>query len=312
MITSRSFRLLGTLVLGVVLATASLHAPLAHAESVTVVPPKFELVANPGDHITEDLRVGNPGSADVIFQTDAEDFVASGDQGGVSFIEDANAPKSTFSLAKWVTIEPSQFTVAAGGERVIHVNIVVPKDGEPGSHFASVQIKLAQSGPPAAGSAAVESKINSLILLRVTGAVTEKITLENFSTSDSYFQHGPIDFTLKTKNEGNVHLAPKGTIVITDMFGRKVKEIPLKEANVLPLSERSVKTTWEDTNMIGRYTATLFATYGTDKVPLNASTSFIVLPVPIIIILLVIIFLILFFLFQRRRIRKFLHKLTSD
>lgn len=304
-------RLFATLAVAAITLLTPGSRQVAHAASLEVNPPKLELFGNPGDTLFEKIKVRNDDEAPATYSMGVEDFTASDEEGGVAFVEDPNAPRTSYSLASWITVDPPRFVVPGGGEKVINVTIKIPKDGEPGSHFASVQVSLAPA-TPVAGSASVESKLNSLILLRVSGNITEKVTLDSFKASDSYFQHGPIDFVLRAKNEGNVHLVPTGTITVKDGFNRKVKEIPLRGATILPGTARISKTTWEDKNMIGRYTATLVATYGENKQPLAASASFIVLPVSLLVLLGAVILAILLAISQRKKFRKVLHRLTAD
>lgn len=313
MITRRILIPLLVAVLGPLFACGGLLLPVqrAHAEAVTVIPPKFELFGNPGDIISEKLRVRNDGDTSIVYQIQVEDFQAAGEQGGVNLIDDPNAPTTAFSLKSWISVEPTRFTLNPGEERVLNYTIRIPKDGEPGGHYASILVKLGGQ-EQVTGGASVESNVGSLILMRVSGALTEKVKVENFSADKNYYQYGPVKFALKTKNEGNVHVAPTGTIVITDIFGKKVKEIPLTSANVLPNASRSINTNWEDKNMVGRFTATLVATYGQQKQTLTASTTFVVFPVVLIWIIGGGLILVILALTQRKKLRKLINKLTSD
>jgi hypothetical protein len=65
--------------------------------------------------------------------------------------------------------------------------------------------------------------------------------------------------------------------VITDLFGRKVDELPLNGLNVLPGATRKMDTEWSRTNLLGYYTATLVATYGQQNLPLTAAAKFAVI-----------------------------------
>ena len=282
------------------------------AETISVVPPKFELLGNPGDILNEEIKVGNSDASQVTYQTSVQDFNASGDTGGVSFVEDPNAPTTTYALAKWVTIEPSRLTVDANSQKTVSVTIRIPKNAEPGSHFASVQVALTPTASTVGGTATVSSKLNTLILLRVSGNTTEKLSVDYFRPVDSYNQKGPIDFDLRTTNGGNVHVAPAGTITITDMFNKKVAEIPLTSANVLPGGSRQIHTVWDSGNKIGRFTANLVATYGDSKQPIAVSTTFYIIPVPLLVGILALVLIIIFLITKRKKVRKFLNKLTSD
>ncbi|MEI6477499.1 MAG: Fn3-like domain-containing protein [bacterium] len=300
-----------SLLFSTLLLVAPLSVGIAHADTLTVSPPKFELFGNPGDTVNENLKVTNSGSSDATYQTKVEDFKAAGDQGGIDLVEDPKAPKTTYSLAKWMTVEPSSFTVPAGQQKVINISIRIPKSGEPGGHYASVQVRLAGDAV-VGGGASVITQLNSLILLRVSGNITEQLSLDSFKTDDSYYQHGPIAFNLRSTNTGNVHVAPSGTIVITDIFGRKVKELPLTEANALPGGSRSVNTIWEDSGYVGKYTATLVANYGQSKVPLTATTSFIIFPLLLVWICLGVIVVLLLLITQRKKVRRIINNLTRD
>ncbi len=285
-----------------------LSIPSAHADTVSIIPPKFEVFGNPGDTLTEKLKVNNSSVTEGTYQVQVEDFRAQGDDGSVDLVEDGS-PRTSYSLASWITTEPSSFTVAAGQEKVVTFTIKIPKTGEPGGHYASVLIKKA--GQTAPGSASVDSRIGSLVLLRVSGNVTESLTLDSFTT-DSYSQYGPVNFKLLFTNNGNVHIAPTGTIVISNLFGQKVKEIPVSGANVLPGANRLVTATWDSTNLVGRYTATYQATYGTPKQNLAATVSFVVFPVYLIFVVIIVIALVYLLIAKRKSLKRLINNITSD
>jgi len=282
---------------------------LAKADAVSVSPPRFELFGNPGDTISEKIKVGNDSTTAITYQTEVDDFDANGDQGGINLIG-PDAPETSISLAHWISVEPSRFTVAPNDETTITYTIKIPKTAEPGGKYASVLIKRA--GEQVDGGAEVDTHVGSLILLRVSGNISEKLSLDSFKTDDTYYQHGPINLALRTTNTGNVHVAPTGKIVITDTFGHKVTEINLTRANVLPTSSRVVATSWDQKNMIGRYTATLVATYGDTNQTLSASTTFIVIPVGLIVAVIVVIVLLILMVTQRKRFKRFINRLTAD
>lgn len=284
----------------------------ARANTVSISPPRFELFGNPGDVVREKLKVSNTGDTTVTYKVGTEDFSASGDDGGIAINESPDAPHTTFSLARWLTVEPSSFTVEPGKEKIIDIVVRIPKNGEPGGHYASVQIKVS-GGPTTGGGASVESRLNSLILLRVSGNITEKLSLSTFKASKGYYQKGPVQFNLRTINEGNVHVAPTGTIVITDMFKRKVAEVPLQPANVLPGSARAIATNWEKPG-IGRFTATLVANYGSSgkNQPITATANFIVMPMWLVYTIAGTLIFLILLITKRKTFKKILNKLTSD
>ena len=293
------------------LAVALLAFPaISRADSISIIPPKFDLFGNPGDTITDKIKVTNGSSASVVYQVIVEDFNAAGENGGISLQEDPESPSTNISLARWVSVSPSRFTVPANVDKVIDFSIKIPKGAEPGGKYASILITRA--GDKVDGGASVTSRVGSLVLLRVSGAVTEQLSLASFKTDDSYYQKGPVSLTLRSTNTGNVHVAPKGTIVISNIFGQKVKELPITEANVLPNSTRAVKMDWNDVGLVGRYTASLVGSYGTQNLPLVATTTFTVFPLWLMATLFGVLFVLYLLISQRKSFKKLINRLTSD
>lgn len=311
--TALSVFLSGTMVLTVLLT--GLLQPLTAKAAISVVPPRFEIFGNPGDTIVERLRIINDEDTQITFSVDIEDFTAGDDEGGVEFLDEDDQDTTSFRLARWVSVEPGRFTVNAGEERTIDIQIRIPSDAEPGGHFASVLVR--RSGAQVEGGAAVDTRVGTLILLRVAGDVQEKAAIDFFRPQDRFAQYGPVTLELRTQNNGNVHIAPKGNIVITDIFGRKVAELPLTTANVLPGSARIARTVWEQKNLVGRYTATLVAQYGQNPTgqeerTLSATTTFIVFPLYLLWIIIAVLVIGYLLITQRKKVKKFLNSITSD
>lgn len=279
-------------------------------KGLTIIPPKFELFANPGDTVTEKIRVRNESDAPVTYAIVTEDFASSGEEGGVTLEEPGS--ESGYSLATWLEPDRQDLILQPLEEATLTFNINVPRDAEPGGHYAS--LLFSSGGTDVPGAANVTQRIGSLVLLRVSGNVDENATIETFE-APSYSQSGPISLTLRVLNQGNVHIRPKGTIVITDLFGRKVEELPLNGANVLPGAVRKMTTEWNKDNLLGRYTATLVATYGQQNLPLTAATKFTVMsPTAAVLLGIALIAAIIFIISLisgRGRLKKAFKALTS-
>lgn len=278
--------------------------------SITIIPPKFETFANPGDTITEKIRIKNESNFPVNYSIVIEDFSSSGEEGYVVLEEEGT--DSSYSLANWIEPSVKDITLQPNEERPISFTVYIPRDAEPGGHYASILFQSGSDETP--GVANVSQRIGSLILLRVSGNVTEDAQIETFETP-TYSQEGPINFTLRVKNNGNVHIRPKGTIIITNIFGQKVEEIPLNGSNVLPDAIRKMDTQWEKESMLGQYTATLVATYGQQNLPLTAAVKFTVVSATSLILigvaLIASIVFILSLISGRSRLLKALRVLTG-
>jgi hypothetical protein len=137
----------------------------------------------------------------------------------------------------------------------------------------------------------VGSKRGALVLLRVSGNIREDLEVDTFST-EGFQEKGPINFTLKFQNNGNVHVRPAGFITITDTFGKQVVQIEIEQKNIIPGSVRDITTEWNNKKLFGRYTATLVANYGNEsKQVVTAVSSFTVFPWKIGLGLLAVLFI---------------------
>jgi hypothetical protein len=286
------------------------HIVNAQTRGITVIPPKFELFSVPGDTLTERIRLKNESSFPITVSVVIEDFTSAGEEGEVALEEESS--NTSFSLAKWVEPSSKDIVLQPNEETNVSFDINVPRDAEPGGHYAS--ILFASGGEAVPGAAAVTQRVGALILLRVSGNVEEKGIIETFETPN-YLQNGPVVFTLRVLNEGNVHIQPKGTIVVTNLLNQKVAELPLEGNNVLPGAVRKMETSWDKSNLLGVYTATLVATYGQQNLPLTAATRFTVaspIAAGALVIGIIALFIFVVSLFTgRKRLSKAMRVLTT-
>lgn len=267
-------RLTTALVVVLLLLFSSANSILAQeSRSITIIPPRFELFANPGEQLSEIIRVRNDSASPESLTVLVEDFTSTGEEGQV-VLEEGQSDQ-LYSLAKWIQTEATDIVIQPGEEKPFTFTISVPKNAEPGGHYASVLFQ-GGGGQVEGGGASVVQRVGNLILLRVSGNVTENAEIETFS-APTYSQTTPLNLSLRVKNNGNTHIQPKGTIIITDLFGKKVDELPLSGQNVLPGVVRKMDTEWNKPNVLGYYTATLVSTYGQQNLPLTAATKFLVI-----------------------------------
>jgi len=259
-----------------ILAWIFLGSHAAHAQEVglTISPLTFELTADPGDTITNELRVFNPTSNRFSVDMDVEDFTATGELGSV-IVE--TTEDETYSLKKWVVFDPPTFSLDPGEKQFVRFVINVPAEAEPGGHYGSILATIKASIGEVSGTG-VTSKVGALVLLSVPGTVTENLIVEEFSAPD-FQEGGPVPFVARFSNTGSVHVRPIGFVQITNLLGRKVEDVPFPQKNVIPGAKRLVEFDWLPSGFTaGRYTASLVGHYGQTNIPLSAVTTFWVLP----------------------------------
>jgi len=223
-------------------------------------------------------------------------FTALGEEGAVDLTED----ETSFSLASWITVSPSETEISGKGTAIFAFSTAVPLNAEPGGHFGSIIFRLKSQGPEQSG-ALVAQELGALILLRVAGKAKEGASLASFRSTKKIWEKGPVEFEIRVENEGNVHLKPTGVITITNLFGRKVASFPVDPRNVLPGAIRKSSATWDKKFLFGRYTASLALNYGSQGRVLTGATAFIGFPYRWGGLVLLGLLILAFFLYRARK-----------
>ncbi len=270
--------------------------------TLAISPQLLDTSANPGELITNIFRLTNASETSVDIRTTPKNFTPRGEEGSVDLTED----DTSYSLAKWISVEPETVTIDANQTYDFTVTIDVPENAEPGSHFGSV---VFQTIPPEDEDAValVSQEIAPVILVKIAGDTTEAATIEEFTSDKSFYsREDTITFNSRIKNTGNVHFKPTATITIKNMFGTEVASFTVDEKNVLPDSVRQITSEWQpEGQLVGRYTAQLTLVTGEDNQIETAEVSFIVFPYQIILpIVLGVVVIVVLCYKGRYRIRK--------
>jgi len=244
------------------------------SRSITISPFNFELTAEGGDVITNELRVINTSNSTFSVRMEVEDFTAVGDLGEVR-VEPAET--TSYSLKQWVSFDPASFSVAPGEKQFVRFSISVPDNAEPGGHYGSLLAAITGATGEITGSG-VATKVGALVLLSVSGEVREALLVEEFDAPD-FQEKGPVPFTIRLANSGTVHVRPVGFVQIANLFGRKVEDVIFPQKNVIPGAKRFLEFAWSPKGFTaGRYTASLVGNYGQTNTPVSAVTVFWVVP----------------------------------
>ncbi len=271
------------------------------SQSLEVSPPSQELTSDPGQTIIAKAKVRNKSADSINIKVRIEDFTATGEGGQVALIE-----KGPQSLTAWTVLEPATFLLKPGETKEVTAKISVPKEAA-GGHYGSF-VFSAGGGQAAPGTASVAQELASLFLIRTSGPVSEKLLISEFK-APSFLEFGPVPFTLKFTNSGNVHVKPFGLINITDIFGRVVKDVVVRgETNIFPGASRIVTVNYDERWLFGPYKAQAVLNFGSKNEALYATTTFFVFPVRIAAAILLILFVLYI---SRRRLSKAIKALAG-
>lgn len=269
--------------------------PLNASDSLTVsvTPPFTQLTIGPGEFWASTLKIVNPNDHDVTYYANVVNFENTGEAGKGKFIpllsEFDGTPADQGTLARWIGISEEPVTVPAGKSFDVPFTVRIPADASPGGHYAAILVgtRPTKDAGSTGSSVLVSSYVSSLFFVKIKGDVVEKGRIREFIPEKSLYEKPEAKFVLRFENQGNVHLQPRGTIEIFNMWGKERGKMQINEktnfGNVLPNSVRRFEFDWSGEYSpfdIGRYSAIVTLAYGDEqKQNVSATTYFWVVPI---------------------------------
>ncbi|MCF7815507.1 MAG: hypothetical protein K9M10_01960 [Candidatus Pacebacteria bacterium] len=268
------------------------------SQILSVTPPLFQLSALPGDIWQSSVKVVNGNSYPLTVYAEVVNFKATGENGEGKFVPLIDEDLTRTSFASWIQISKDPQVIEPEQSKEISFFVEIPPDAPPGGHYAAI---LISTEPPASDgqkmAVRTSQAVTTLFFLRIEGDVSELGNIREFRAIDTFIEKPKTDFILRFENKGNVHLQPRGDIIITNMWGTQRGIIPINYqthfGNVLPQSIREFQFTWEsqfNITDIGRYKAVATLAYGVDEIMSVTSIAYFwVIPVKITLLTLAII-----------------------
>ncbi len=271
--------------------------------ALTVSPIIVDEALEPGRTLTGKIRLINETKANQTYFSSVQNFIAEGEDGQQTFLPEANQA----GLAAWLKPANSSVTIKPGEMMDFGWTLYVPLNAEPGGHYAAM---FFSSLPPSAegGAVGIGSKIGVLFLVNVHGNIREEAVVESFRVFDGeyatrerqtvWLSHLPANFELRIRNQGSVHVHPKGTISVQNALFQKSTQIAVNPADsrILPNSVRRIRSVWGPMNLaqeetfiqslknewmgfaLGKYVATADVYYGSTNQNMISQVTFWVFP----------------------------------
>jgi hypothetical protein len=268
-------------------ASAVTPAPTGPGGGMEIAPVLIEISAKPGQSVTTSIRLRNVTKTPFVVTPHMDDFIAKGENGEPQVLADGKYAE-TGSMSRWIA-SPGDVLLEPNVFKTVAVTINVPKNAEPGGHYGVIRFAPDQAQGTGKTGVSISASVGSLILLTVSGKVKESLSYLQFKAGTksgpmSFFEKGPITFTQRVHNDGNVHEKPTGQVVILTSSGRKVAGLPINEkgGNILPGSARAFTEQWKTNAMFGHYTATAHLAYANGKTLESPVVSFWIIPFKLI------------------------------
>ena len=247
----------------------------------SIGPTKFTLDLKPSEEIVAELQITSRIEKETDFEVGVEDFTSQEDP--EKYTKFLGEEKSQFSSKEWFAPAVWEFTLKHGERIFLPVKITVPKDAEFGDHYSAVFVKTVPKEDEKGTGINLSSRVGSLFLLSIgDGEVKTAGELASFKTSKKVYGSWPMTFELNFKNQGDVHLTPFGKIIVSNLFGKTVDQVTVKDWVVLRSSSRTQRAVWEPGFAFGKYTASAQIERGYNNLTDVKTTTFYVLPVKIL------------------------------
>lgn len=278
-----------TLIFNFTLLTFNLgHAQAQEVRTFTIVPPTVVQTLDPGSRAEGVMKLINDSSETLTFSVSVNDFVVEDTKGTPNLLP-SNALSKKFSAASWIGVTPDTFTIEPHQKQTLNYYLQIPQDAKPGGHYAAAVYKpVALAGLQGTG-ASVQTQLGTLFYVSVNGPVSESALVSKFF-ANKFMEYGPVKILLQIKNLGDLHIRPTGYISISDLFGRTIKTEKIFESNIFPTAARDYENAFGQKIMVGRFKASLLASYGKENnLPLIATVYFWVFPWKLILIVILVI-----------------------
>lgn len=267
--------------------------------SLVISPPRIDLTGKPGDTLQQIVKVTNNSvDQEVILKAAPIDFVVEDDLG--TPIKVTETASGRYLASPWFTLEKSELVLPPKETVQLIVIINIPEDALPGGHYTGIFFEPVIGRGLKQTVSYTTTQVGSLFGITIAGDMKYDALIKDFKVGTNVSEFGPIDFSAVIENQSDTHIKPKSNIVVRDMIGRKLADLPLDELNIFPFTSRTLKGTWETVWGLGRYTATLDASYGPGLVA-SRTIYFWIMPYRLIaaIVVVILVLLALYVLIRR-------------
>lgn len=264
---------------------------------VTISPPFQDIIVLPNQtSLPQSFALSNNNDTPVTFDLSAVDMGALEDTGGVVFSGLSADYQQKYGLAKWIQLEQPNVTVAAHSTQGVNFNIINDASLSPGGHYGAIVVKTSEAVATGQNKVSLLPQAATLIFVRKIGGEIYKLKFAGGIGGTSWWGlPGQLSFHLQ--NEGNVHVVPRGIVVVTDPRGNVVGKgiINPDSSLILPERKRTYEVTWQHIRKIalpGTYTVHVSYRYDGTNVYQNTSYTIKYIGLPFMLLALLLAFVL--------------------
>lgn len=310
-----------------------LNTSLAQAQGIDlgIYPPVFQVDVTPPADIKVPFFLNNYTDQSVDLNLSLKPFEASNDENGqISFLDNPDfADPYIFqkvivledgSPVKSVALSPKQ-------QKQLVLEFKMPSNQARGDYYFSLIASSYDKTLNDSNLSKATAGIAANVLLSVGPQGKTQGILESFS-APFFITHGPLAFSVRFRNTSDHFIAPKGDIIIRNMFDQPVGKVKLLPVNILSNSIRRIPDSlqsgiasdtdyeqirtvveknqfpvavWPEKFLLGWYKATLTLSLSDQGPVIRKETIFLAFPIEYIIGILIVLGLVISIVLKVRR-----------
>lgn len=213
----------------------------AQAQTGIQIEPAFQEIVLDPDTVSATIsaQIRNHTQQTLEMEVFSLDFVQSPDLGGIELIQRS---QSQFQLSPFVELMTRSLSIPPGESASISAIINNSAELSPGGHYGALVARMRPNETPQMQQ--VLPGISSLVLLKKIGGERYHLSLQQvrWGYNNLFSLTLPQTIYLSFQNSGNIHIVPRGVVLVEDMWGREVMRgaINTSSAFVLPENRRTL------------------------------------------------------------------------
>lgn len=233
----------------------SFSAPLC--AEVRVSPTITQLYLASGEEKSDFFSVYNSGGKQISVEAQAEELLKSSED------------SKSIDINAWLEVEPEKFDIGPGETKSIKYNVKIPK-GQRGELRGQI---FFATDTDFAGGIGIKNRFGVAVYVAIKGTEVVKAKIAEVAVSkatskeaikDEGADNKNIKFSVIVQNKGNVHIRPKGKLLVKNREGSIVKELILPYGYpIMPNAGHAYDVIWEETGLVkGKYKIIASIQYG--------------------------------------------------
>lgn len=214
-------------------AVSTVSAAPNSEQFITIERQVREIVANPGQQISDEVLLKNQSSRPVKVSVTVQDLAIRKD--GSRELAFSAAGKEQRGAGEWIHLAEDKLLILPNTERSFRFKVKVPKSAVAGSFHAAFLLSLSDDKP--SGNVAISSEQSVVMLLHVKGKTKRRLEVGVVPKSKFLWSGGRKYWIVTISNKGDTYESFGGVLHLKSLLG-KDENIAIQPGILLPKEAR--------------------------------------------------------------------------